>query len=121
MCSRLGLPCNSFRNRFLGALESRSRWRLARKLFKNSALALEFAAIYSGAALPTFRHPGVALTLRTPSGMVSESGPRCPSWPRCSPSWPLALFPWPRCSPSWPPRCPSWSPLQPFVAPDHAL
>eukprot|EP00959_Pyramimonas_sp_CCMP1952_P424988 8901727-Pyramimonas_sp.AAC.1 len=43
---------------------------LACKLFRNGTLALEFPAIYSSTALPTIRHPGAALTLRTPSQMT---------------------------------------------------
>eukprot|EP00959_Pyramimonas_sp_CCMP1952_P381057 7984331-Pyramimonas_sp.AAC.1 len=56
---RLGLPYNLFRNRSPGALELRSRWRLACNLLKNS-LVLEFPSICPSAALPTPRHPGVA-------------------------------------------------------------
>eukprot|EP00959_Pyramimonas_sp_CCMP1952_P113536 2373154-Pyramimonas_sp.AAC.1 len=41
---------------------------------------------------------GVALTLRTPSQLIYELGSRCPSWPRCSPSWPRRCASWPRCS-----------------------
>eukprot|EP00959_Pyramimonas_sp_CCMP1952_P065243 1361986-Pyramimonas_sp.AAC.1 len=68
--SRFGLPYNSFRNSFLGALESSSRWRFVCNLLKNRAPALEPPEIYSTAALLTLRRPGVAVTLKIPSQLT---------------------------------------------------
>eukprot|EP00959_Pyramimonas_sp_CCMP1952_P262021 5479164-Pyramimonas_sp.AAC.1 len=66
MALSLGIPLQFIQESSLGALESRSRWRLACNLFNISALALELPAICSSAALPTLRHPGVLLTLQSP-------------------------------------------------------
>ena len=56
----LGLPYNLFRNRSLGALESRSRSSLACNLLRNRALARDVLATYSGATLSTPRNDALA-------------------------------------------------------------
>eukprot|EP00959_Pyramimonas_sp_CCMP1952_P343074 7186962-Pyramimonas_sp.AAC.1 len=58
-------------NRSPGALESRSRWRLACNLPKNSALALKFLAICDSAPLD---HPVIEIGGSLPQGGGLASG-----------------------------------------------